>query len=97
MEFPKMLYKAGGPEDIHGGHFSTKVVNDEAEQEAALADGWHLTTPEAAEALAPKKEEDQPPTRAELEAKAAELGIDFAKNIGDAKLAAKIAEALAPK
>lgn len=50
MEFPRMLYRCPGAESIHGGNFSTLVVVDEAEQAAALADGWHLTTPEAAAA-----------------------------------------------
>lgn len=49
-EFPKMLYRAGGAEPIHGGHFSTLIVSDEAEEGAALADGWFVATDEAAEA-----------------------------------------------
>lgn len=54
-QFPKMLYRLGGTlntEAIHGGHYSTKIVNDEAEQEAAVADGWRETTPAAKDAHA---------------------------------------------
>ena len=54
-EFPKMLFRAGGAEPMHGGHFSTLIVNDEAEEGAALADGWFLTTTEATEADAAAK------------------------------------------
>lgn len=105
-EFPRMMYQAGGPEAIHGGHFSTLVVHDATELDAALAGGWHLTTPEALAANAPKPDldalafnvdDDAPPTRAELEAKARELGVEFTARLGDAKLAERIAAALAAK
>lgn len=49
-EYPRMLFKAGGPEQIHGGQFSTLIVHNDDEKSAALAAGWHLTTPEALEA-----------------------------------------------
>lgn len=103
-DFPKMLYKHGGPHEIHGGKFDTLIVNDADEQDAALADGWHPTTPEAKDAheaakvaaasAAVKAAANAEPTRAELEQKATELGIKFAPNIGDAKLAEKIDAAL---
>lgn len=114
-QFPQMFYKAGGPEQIHGGAFSTLVVHDAEEHAAALKAGWHESTPdavaarqaeqeraarEAAEKLAdqPKAaagDDTAPPTREELEQKATELGITFAANIGDKKLAERIAEKLA--
>lgn len=55
-QFPQMLYKAGGPEHIHGGNFSTLVVNDADERTAALADGWCETTPDALDAQQAEKE-----------------------------------------
>lgn len=55
-QFPQMLYKAGGPEQIHGGNFSTLVVNDAEEHAAALADGWCETTPDALDAQQAEKE-----------------------------------------
>lgn len=159
-EFPRMVYQAGGNEEIHGGRFATNIVNDQDELDAALASGWHRTTTEAAEApererlareeASARAEEDRaraaqaeadaqaareaaareqaeqaerdriaaeeraaaeaaaaaaatarknadsaPPTRAELEAKATELGIEFSPNIGDKKLGERIAAALA--
>jgi ATPase subunit of ABC transporter with duplicated ATPase domains len=49
-DFPRMVYRTGGTEEIHGGKFSTHIVHDTDELDAALADGWHLTTGEAADA-----------------------------------------------
>lgn len=46
-EYPKMLYKLGGVEEIHGGKFSTRIVEDKEGQDAAMADGWQLTTTDA--------------------------------------------------
>lgn len=108
--FPVMLYKEGGPHDIHGGKFDTLIAHDEAEKDAAQAAGWHLTT-DAARAVnsgdftavgnvtafadeAPPTPDDAPPTRAELEIKAKELGIDFDGRTKDKKLAEKIAAKL---
>ena len=71
------------------GDAAAKVASDEA---AAAADAKRL---EDAKALLAAADADKtPPTRAELEQKATELGITFAPNIGDAKLAERIAEKL---
>lgn len=51
-EFPRMLFKFPGAEPIHGALFATKIVNDQDEQDEALAAGWSLTTPAAKEAHA---------------------------------------------
>ncbi|MDK6077934.1 hypothetical protein [Massilia varians] len=110
-EFPRMVYQAGGTEEIHGGRFATNIVNDQDELDAALAGGWHLTTPEA-KAAAEKpdaagaadagaggadddKDDDAPPTREELKAKATQLGLTFPGNVSNAKLAEMIDAALA--
>lgn len=117
-EYPRMLYKAGGPEEINGRRFSTLIVNSQDEQDAAQEDGWHLTTTEAS---APKVEtktysdgttvtgaaplpdqspeqqdasDNAPPTRAELEQKAKELGIKFDGRTSDKKLGELIATEL---
>lgn len=110
-EFPRMVYQAGGTEEIHGGCFATKIVNDQDELDAALADGWHLTTPEATKAASSAggkletgnagaaggegQDDNAPPTRDELKAKATELGLTFPGNISNAKLAEMIDAALA--
>lgn len=123
-DYPRMLYKAMGAvgallcEAMHGGHFATKIVNDEAEHEEAAADGWHIGTEEAKQALADAKaaadaaaktaaeagagtggpdqtDDSAPPTRAELEQKARELGIEFNHRHVDKTLAKMISDKLA--
>lgn len=49
MKTATMLYKCPGPHDIHGGHFDYTIVDADQDGavDAALADGWTLTTPEA--------------------------------------------------
>ena len=86
-QFPQMLYKAGGPEEIHGGQFSTLIVGDAGALEVALASGWHETT---AQAVAPAEPDEGAPTRAELEQKAAELGIKIDGRWSDKRLSAEI-------
>lgn len=104
-QFPQMLYRAGGAEQIHGGSFATLVVDDAEQLEAALADGWAETTPQAlelaAKAAAPTPAEPVPddasePTRAEIEQKATELGIKFDGRTSDKKLLALIEAATQP-
>lgn len=103
--YPKMLYKFPGVELIHGGHFATLIVNDEAEQEAAAQDGWEETTTNAkrrAEAPPPQPEpvaqvdQDQEALdRDALKAEATTLGLEFPKNVPTERLAEMVAEAKA--
>lgn len=94
----QMLYKAPGPHFCDGSMVDYIVVPlDLVDDTVAL--GWSLTIPEAlAAAEAVKTEEvpadDAPVTRAELEIKAKELGLSFDGRTSDAKLLAKIDEAL---
>lgn len=46
-----MFYKCPGEHEMHGGKFDFCIIdaNNEDAVEAALADGWHLTTTEARE------------------------------------------------
>lgn len=94
--FPQMLYKGGGSEAIHGGHFHTCTVGDADELKAALGDGWHETTPEARAAYEDERSGSVggKPTREELEQKAGELGIAFSAKVSDKKLAEAIAAKL---
>lgn len=99
-DFPRMLYRCPGAESIHGGSFATLIAADADEQTAALADGWHLTTPEAseahaqaeaaklqaAEAAAALTDDTRPPTREELELMAEKLGIPAGPKVSDKKL-----------
>lgn len=94
-DFPRMLYRSGGTEEIHGALLSTLIVNDEDELDAALAKGWHLTTPEALGEYDAPPADDAPATRAEMLAKAKEMGLAHAFNISNVKLAELIDAALA--
>jgi hypothetical protein len=99
-QFPQMLYHMPGSEPIHGGHFATRIVKDEAERDAAIEEGWHETTPAAKEAHEAqqrgdvKVDDSKPPTRAELEQKATDLGIKFDGRTSAKKLTDLIAATL---
>lgn len=95
-----MLYKAPGPH-FCDGHMVDYIIVDMEQDDEFVADGWFRTIPEALEAAAgsvvsdeAKEDESAPPTRDELEQKATELGIKFDGRTTDAKLLAKIEEAL---
>lgn len=97
-----MVFKHPGQYMQDGVSYEYQIVASDAVEEA-LADGWSLSVPEAKQAhdaaLAAKgdSEDNAPPTREELEAKAKEMGLKFDGRTSDEKLAAKIAEALAAK
>ena len=94
-DFPKMLYRAPGADVLtDSGPMATLIVGNADDCGAALQDGWFETSPEAAAAIAKPASEDAPPTRAELEQKATELGIAFDGRWGDKKLSAAIADKL---
>jgi len=108
MEFPRFVFKDHGPHQRAGGSYDHALVESQAEFDAALKAGWFATLPEALETkpvavpppstetkpMASPPADDAPPTRAELEAKAKELGIEFSPNIGDKKLGERIQAAL---
>jgi hypothetical protein len=97
-QFPTLVYKGHGPHSRAGGTYDYTAANDQEELDAKLADGWFTTLPEAIDAHdkpAVVKTDDAPPTRAELETKAKELGIQFGKKTTDAELSASITKALA--
>jgi hypothetical protein len=81
---PTMLYKPGKMLKTDNGLFDYIIVA-ESEITAHLKLGWRLNTLD---------NDDAPPTRAELEEKAKELGIRFDGRTSDAKLAANIEAAL---
>lgn len=108
-DYPRMLYKFPGVEEIHGARFATLIVNDEAEHEAAYGDGWEDTTtnakrraeqPEPVPVLEQAKQEQETAApdeatqdRDALKAEATELGLEFPKNIPTERLAEMVAEA----
>jgi len=100
MEFPRLVFHNNGPHQRPGGSYNHAPVENQADMDAAIKAGWFATLPEAIEfkpvivPVAVPPADDAPPTRAELEAKAKELGIEFSPNIGDKKLGERIQAAL---
>ena len=97
-QFPTLVYKGKGPHSRAGGTYDYAAANDQEDLDAKLADGWFTTLPEAIDAHdkpAAVKSDNAPATRAELETKAKELGIQFGKKTNDAELSASITKALA--
>ena len=95
-EFPKALYRPGAGTLVDGVECAFMVAKDKAEQEAAMADGWGFVAPAKASATdkAAEPADDAPPTRAELEAKATDLGIKWDGRWGDKRMADAIAAKL---
>lgn len=102
-----MLTENDFPRWVHGPGSQTKLVGSVEEHAKALKTGWYGTVEEVPAAVLAKVEESLPdytdhdapddeplPTRAELEAKAAELELKYHPNLGDARLAALIQEKL---
>jgi hypothetical protein len=84
-----MLYKCPGPHDIHGGHFDYTIVEDD-QVEAAQADGWKLTTPEAKQAHLDRLAAQEAERRAQEEA--AQAAADAASMPTRAELEQKATE-----
>jgi len=95
MLFPVILYRkhpnGAWPLSGHAGMHKIATAADDAELAALLGDGQGWFVPGQDDAV----DETSPPTRAELEQKARELGIPYHHRTGDAKLAVMIEAALA--
>jgi hypothetical protein len=103
MEFPTFVYKPKGPGKFKGKRYSYRAVEDEAERQMMLREGWMATREEACgfappvaapvvESVVAELVEDSPPTRDELEQMAKELGVKFDGRTSDKKLLALIGE-----
>lgn len=57
MDLPTVLYRCPGPESRPGGTYAYLGVESPEAYEAALADGWKLTMPDAIEAYESKRAE----------------------------------------
>jgi hypothetical protein len=103
MEYPAFVYRKADKARQDGSKFDTLLVHNDDERQVALDEGW---ADDVLQALAPKQkpvvvdepvsvpDDDAPPTREELEAKAVELGLKFDGRTSDRKLGLMIAEAL---
>lgn len=104
LSFPTILYKVPGPHSGPGFTYDYAGASDQAAYDALKAQGWHDSLPEAVsppvvepaapEVASPEPADDAPPTRAELEAKANELGVKFDGRTSDALLLTRINAAL---
>lgn len=103
MEYPAFVYRKADKARQDGSKFETWLVHNDDERQVARDEGW---ADDVLQALSPKQEpvvvdepigvadDDAPPTRQELEAKAVELGLKFDGRTSDRKLGLLIAEAL---
>ena len=94
LTFPRMVYRVGTMVVLESGTYDYKIAAS-----AEDADGWHLDQYAAKDAQTVKPadetpDDNAPPTRAELEQQARELGIDFDGRTTDKKLGARIAAAM---
>jgi len=100
MKFPTFVYKSPGiyPSTKPGKTYDYIVVEDENAYKQKLSEGWFASSEDAINGKAADPIEDTPddapPTRAELEAMAKELGIKFDRRTGDKKLMALIDQEL---
>jgi hypothetical protein len=106
MTFPTFVYKPGsGPGRYKRKLYQYRAVEDEAQRQLMLKEGWLATRDEACGFAKPAQKpvdkpievkvevaEDAPPTRAELEQKAKELGLKFDGRTPDRKLLKMIEE-----
>jgi len=97
--YPRLVYRTPGPHLLPGGTYDHKAVADEGELSDALEAGWFATVPEAVagKRVAAPVADDAPPTRAELEQKATELGIKVDGRWSEGRLGSEIAKALKGK
>lgn len=98
MSYPTHFFKTPGPHRRQGHTFAYIHVPDAGAAKERLAEGWFRTFNEAAgigtEGAAAAADATKPPTRAEIEAKARELGIRFFPGWKDETILKKIAEKL---
>ena len=106
MSFPTIVYRCPGPHfGPPGTTYQSIGVADQAALDKALGEGWYATLVEAVDTFlnpAPARvaivseplEDDAPPTRDEMLAKAAEIGLAVDRRWSDKTLANKIIEAL---
>lgn len=90
MEFPRFICRMPGTWKLESGSFEVGTARTAEEYAAKLSEGWFGDQYEAKaafEAAESDKNKPKPPSRAELEAKATELGLKFDGRTSDRKLA----------
>lgn len=102
LSLPATLYRVPGAHSGPGFTYNYAGASTQAEYDALKAAGWCDSLPEALKpaSVEPAASEpdvpadDAPPTRAELEAKANEIGVKFDGRTSDALLLNRINAAL---
>ena len=102
VKYPTLVFKKNNVHPDHGRPYAFKQVWNDFDREALLGAGWFATMKEALSGKREQVQKETPkvdtpvpddnaaPTRAELEAKAKELGIGFDGRTSDAKLLKRI-------
>lgn len=99
MNYPRNVYKSPGSHDCQGGSFDFMSVNDKEEHDIAIIDGWHDSIPDALEGKKSAttvnadqvvEDDNAPPTRDEMIAKAKEIGIKVDGRWSDERLMQEI-------
>jgi len=103
MEFPAFVYRCPGAHfGPNGTTYESIGVNDEAQLQAAVLDGWSKTLVEAViKFIEPKEVIDHPkevsnsaPTREEMLQQADKIGLKVDRRWGNEKLIEKINEVM---
>jgi hypothetical protein len=72
-DYPKTMFRHGGPEIFHGRHYESCVVNDENEERQKVAANW-LSRPLEEPEAEPVKVEDAPKAKPKAKSKAKKKG-----------------------
>lgn len=99
MNYPTLVYKSPGKLRHRSGKtYKYMGVANEDELNRAIADGWNVSKEDAINGkpaeLPDHVIENAPPTRAEMETKAKQLGVKFDGRTSDKKLLMLIEKAL---
>lgn len=93
-QYPRMMYKEGGDQEIWGKHYTTRVVVDEAEEQKARAGGFRSSLTDAEDAAPDGDDLREELNQMRLRAEAAESDIsDLRAQLQTAQARATAAEA----
>lgn len=94
--FPRFVYLNNGPLSRAGGTYDSALVVNEMEYSAALDAGWFDNLQDAIDAPVAEKIPaiDAPPTRKEMDIKAASLGLKVDGRMSDKTVLSMIEKAL---
>jgi len=101
MLFPTLAYKTPGPhyDPVTKKTYDFASAADEKQLAQLIEKGWYATkeealTPKSVESVQAPQKDDLPPTRAEIEQMARDLGVKFDGRTSDKKLLKMIEDTL---